>query len=112
MYRVLNSGKYNVKEFLASCFPEKGEKYHFAKYQCCSPRQYNNIENISLGNEQNVQLIIHPKSKTSKAHFIAGNGDESRYGTNVEFNIIDKFIEIEDFAGYRCCVGYVILQEL
>ena len=41
-----------------------------------------------------------------------GNGDESRYGTNVEFYVVDKYIYVENIYGMRYCVGYVILQEL
>ena len=112
LYRVLNSGRYSAEEFLEEFFPNVGEKYHFIDRQCCSPKQKDNTELISLSSDINIQLIIHPRNETSKAHFIVGNGDESRYGTNVEFTIIDKFVVVNEGQNMRSVAGYVILQEL
>lgn len=59
---------------------------------------------------------IHPKSEISKAHYVAGWGNEVRYGGNTHFIVIDKYCEvIERNIGdgfKREVLGHVILQEL
>ena len=37
---------------------------------------------------------IHPKSEISKAHYVAGWGNEERYGGNTHFIVIDKYCEV------------------
>ena len=64
-----------------------------------------------------VIIEIHPKSESSKAHFVKGWGKEVRYGAGTEFVVIDKSYKIQEVKEgadniKRIIIGHIILQEM
>lgn len=94
-------------------FPQIGMTYKTNKLTCCFANPIGSNENMII---PDVVIEIHPKSESSKAHFVKGWGKEVRYGAGTEFVVIDKSYKIDEIESTasnqkRTITGHIILQE-
>ena len=91
-------------------YPDINEIYQPHKLECCFTTPYGSNEDKIASD---VIVEIHPRSETSKAHFVKGWGNEVRYGGNSRFIVVDKYYEVQEYeANLRNVKGHVVLQEL
>lgn len=95
-------------------FPQIGKTYKTNKLTCCFANPVGANENMII---PDVIIEIHPKSESSKAHFVKGWGKEVRYGAGTEFVVIDKSYKIQEVKEgadniKRRIIGHIILQEM
>ena len=101
------------EEFIES-LPKRGGIYELPQKQCCSThKHYAEIDYNDDNYLMNVKLVLHPKSKTSKAYLL-GTDNEVVYPKGQQFELIDKeLIEYINPKTKMGCQRYEVhLQEV
>ncbi len=106
--------QFNKPEEFIESLPKRGGIYELPQKQCCSTHKHYAEVDFNDDNQfLNVKLVLHPKSKTSKAYLL-GTDNEVVYPKGQQFELIDKeLIEYINPKTKMGCQRYEVhLQEV